>query len=265
MRRLWLIISLLAVLPSAIAQQADSSGVIKFALGGVTFDMVPVEGGTFTMGTDAIDRRKPTYEAERPAHEVTVADFYISRYEVTQALWVAVMGENPSQWNGNDSLPVEQVSWTAAQQFVTLLSQMLGVRFRLPSEAEWEYAARGGKNQQDVQPSTGNLYEYAWYCTNSHGHTHVVGQKLPNSLGLYDMAGNVSEWCYDWMSDYTAEPQNNPIGPRRGESRILRGGNFNSPSYSCTATDRSWYLPSSAYPYFGLRIVLESLEPIIDD
>ena len=216
------------------------------------------------MGTNVVDKRKPTYEAERPAHEVTIGSFYMSRFEVTQPLWVAVMGSNPSQWQDNDSLPVEQVSWTAAQNFVTLLSQMLGYTFRLPTEAEWEYAAKGG-NQRQPAISADNLYDHAWYCANSKGRTHPVGQKAPNVLGLYDMAGNVSEWCSDWMSTYQPTSQTNPQGPRNGESRILRGGNYNSPSYNCTATDRSWYLPQSAYQYFGLRIVLESLEPLIDD
>ncbi|MCR4659249.1 MAG: formylglycine-generating enzyme family protein [Bacteroidales bacterium] len=264
MRRLWLIVVALMSVWAAVGQQVDSAGVVHFAVDSVAFEMIAVEGGSFTMGTNLIDPRKPAYDAERPAHQVELQGFYIGRYEVTQALWAAVMGSNPSQWTDNDSLPVDQVSWAEAQQFVTLLGLRLGYRFRLPTEAEWEYAARGGGGSQPMATAD-NLYDRAWYCVNSKGRTHVVGGKEPNSLGLYDMAGNVSEWCSDWMAEYTEEPQVNPTGPRSGESRILRGGNYNSPSYNCTATDRSWYLPTVAYPYFGLRIVLESLEPEIED
>ena len=166
MKPLWFILLALLPLAATKAQTADSAGVLHFSLGNVEFEMIPVEGGTFMMGTNVVDKRKPTYEAERPAHEVTIGSFYMSRFEVTQPLWVAVMGSNPSQWQDNDSLPVEQVSWTAAQNFVTLLSQMLGYTFRLPTEAEWEYAAKGG-NQRQPAISADNLYDHAWYCANS--------------------------------------------------------------------------------------------------
>jgi formylglycine-generating enzyme required for sulfatase activity len=208
------------------------------------------------------------YESTKPEHEVTVGGYYIGRYEVTQALWVAVMGENPSLFRG-DSLPVEQVTWTDAQQFCALLSQMTGHRFRLPTEAEWEFAARGlkvkgerSKVKGDVFPFAGcdrnHLGEYAWYCVNSERSTHPVGRLLPNGFGLYDMSGNVAEWCSDWMAPYMAEPQKNPHGPQDGESRVLRGGHYNGTSPTCTVYDRSWYVPSGKSEYFGLRLVMEA-------
>lgn len=224
----------------------------------VCFRMLPVTGGVFRMGCVRTSTHYD-YDSELPIHDVTVSDFYISPYEVTQGLWRAVMGDNPSYWTGNDSLPVEQVSWNDVQLFIARLSQLTGRRFRLPTEAEWEYAARGGaKGRGYAFPGTDQMpLDYAWYGSNSQGHTHPVGQKLPNELGLYDMAGNVWEWCSDWMGQYEPQPQTNPRGPRHGENRILRGGSINSPSFGCRVSDRSWYLPVNGYRYYGFRLVLE--------
>lgn len=225
----------------------------------LTFRMMPVEGGTFRMGCTNPNGAKHYYDNEFPVHEVKVSSFYMGQYEVTQNLWRAVMGENPSYWHDNDSLPVEQISWDDAQVFITRLSQMTGRRFRMPTEAEWEFAARGGnKTHGYVFPGTeGNIGAYVWYGGNSSSRTHPVGQKLPNELGLYDMGGNVWEWCYDWMSEYADTPQENPRGPKHGENRILRGGSINSPSWGCTVSDRSWYLPDHGYRYHGLRLVMD--------
>ena len=230
---------------------------------GVTIDMVWVKGGTFTMGNNDTPKGvKLTYEASRPEHRVTVDNYYIGRYEVTQKLWSAVMGENPSKFagSGNDSLPVESVSWEDAQRFTILLSQMTGRRFRLPTEAEWEFAAREGKTKGGFPFAgceRGQLDKYCWYCTNSERTPHPVGRLLPNALGLYDMSGNVAEWCQDWMEAYNDEAQENPRGPREGENKILRGGHYNSTSPACTVYDRGWYLPTMRQEYFGLRLVME--------
>ena len=225
---------------------------------GPRFEMVWVEGGTFTMGSDKAQGVSHNYEYSRPAHRVTVGGYYIGRHEVTQALWVAVMGENPSRFTGNDSLPVEQVSWADAQRFVAMLSQLTGRKFRLPTEAEWEYAARNADRDLPFAGcSRGQLEQYAWFCVNSKGHTHPVGTLMPNGLGLYDMSGNVAEWCSDWMEKYTAAEQENPRGPRRGDSRVLRGGHYNSVSAACTVYDRGWYVPSGKSEFYGLRLVLE--------
>ena len=227
---------------------------------GQRMELVWVEGGTFTMGSNdarGVDKR---YESTRPEHTVTVRGCYMGRYEVTQAQWRAVMGENPSHFSGNDSLPVETVTWTDAQRFAAMLSQMTGHRFRLPTEAEWEYAARGG-NSADGQPYAGcdrnHLPEYAWFCVNSEGHTHPVGRLKSNAKGLHDMSGNVAEWCSDWMAPYTEAALSDPRGPREGDSRVLRGGHYNSTSPGCAVFDRGWYVPTGKTEYYGLRVVME--------
>lgn len=237
-------------------------GSLEVNYDGIRFKMIPVKGGTFTMGRTKTGATKHNYDADRPTHKVTVDDFLIGQCEVTQRLWVAVMDTNPSRWQYNDSLPVEQVSWNEAQIFISRLSQLTGYRFRLPSEAEWEYAARGGVyNANNTYPGTsGDLGSVAWYGSNADNHTHPVGRLKPNELGLYDMAGNVWEWCIDWMADYTAEPQENPRGPKNGENKILRGGSMNSPSWGCTVWDRSWYLPDYGYGFHGFRLVLDNAD-----
>ena len=231
---------------------------------GQRLDMVWVEGGTFSMGSNTARGVSHSYETTRPEHTVTVDGYYMSRYEVTQGVWKAVMGENPSKFAVDDSLPVEQVLWEEARRFVTLLSQLTGHRFRLPTEAEWEYAARGGKRGtaqgSRANPfagcTRGQLERYAWFCVNSGRETHRVGLLEPNGLGLYDMSGNVAEWCSDWMEPYSDEAQVNPHGGRVGSSRVLRGGHYNSVSAACTVYDRSWYTPSATSEYFGLRVVM---------
>lgn len=242
--------------------RAQDSVVRVQVADGVEMEMVWVEGGSFTMGCNATPKGvKLTYALARPEHRVTVDGYFIGRYEVTQGLWQAVMGENPSKFKGSANLPVESVSWTEAQEFAMRLSQMTGRRFRLPSEAEWEYAARGGSKSQR-NPYAGcnrnQLDNHGWYCVNSDGSTHAVGQLQPNELGLYDMSGNVAEWCQDWVEAYTSEEQTNPRGPRQGENRVLRGGHYNSTSAACTVYDRGWYLPSGKYELYGLRIVMEA-------
>jgi len=242
--------------------RAQDSVVRVQVADGVEMEMVWVEGGSFTMGSNATPKGvKLTYALARPEHRVTVDGYFIGRYEVTQGLWQAVMGENPSKFKGSANLPVESVSWTEAQEFAMRLSQMTGRRFRLPSEAEWEYAARGGSKSQR-NPYAGcnrnQLDNHGWYCVNSDGATHAVGQLQPNELGLYDMSGNVAEWCQDWVEAYTSEEQTNPRGPRQGENRVLRGGHYNSTSAACTVYDRGWYLPSGKYELYGLRIVMEA-------
>ena len=251
-----LIAALLLTALAAHGQQRDS--VVRVELPeSQSIEMVWVEGGTFTMGSDDGAGVEKQYEYTRPAHKVTVGGFYMGRFEVTQGVWRAVMGEEPS-WFKGDMLPVEQVTWTEAQRFVTLLSQLTGQRFRLPTEAEWEYAARGGKELPFAGCERKQLTEYAWFCINSEGHTHPVGQLLPNALGLYDMSGNVAEWCSDWMEPYTDAEQNDPRGPKEGDSRILRGGHYNSTSPGCAVFDRGWYVPSGKTEYYGLRLVMES-------
>jgi sulfatase modifying factor 1 len=210
---------------------------------GPNIDMVRVTGGCYQMGDtfgDGVNDVKPV--DEKPVHEVCVSDFFIGKYVVTQAQWVAVMGRNRSRFTG-DKRPVEQVSWDDAQAFIAKLRQLTGISYRLPTEAEWEYAARsGGRKEKWAGTSDPNqLKDYAWYEENSDKQTHVVGIKKPNGLGLYDMSGNVWEWCQDRYGDvwYEESDRNNPQGPMTGEYRVVRGGSWNSYANNTRAAARS--------------------------
>ncbi len=187
--------------------------------------MVFVKGGTFWMG--CTDEQGSDCESdESPKHQVTLKGFWIGKYEVTQAEWRAVMGENPSNNEGCDQCPVEQVSWDDVQKFIKELNRQTGKNYRLPTEAEWEYAARGGQKSNKTKfAGSQNLGAVGWYSDNS-SKTHPVGGKAPNELGIYDMSGNVWEWCADWYGDYSSGSQTNPKGPGSGSYRVLRGGSW---------------------------------------
>ena len=222
---------------------------------GISIEMVKVEAGSFNMG--ATPEMQAPYEVEKPVHRVTLTNnYYIGKYEVTQALWQAVMGSNPSYFKGDD-LPVEQVSWNDCQDFISKLNAMTGKRFRLPSEAEWEYAARGGKKSRGYQYSGSNtLGDVAWYEGNSGSKTHAVGTKQPNELGIYDMTGNVYEWCQDWYGSYSSSPQTNPIGAVSGSSRVDRGGSWFFTAKHCRSSYRFNLTPGYRLNFLGLRLVL---------
>ena len=222
---------------------------------GISIDMVRVEAGTFTMGATA-EMKKPS-DDEKPTHRVTLTnDYYIGKYEVTQALWQAVMGNNPSEFKGSN-LPVENVSWHDCQVFISKLNGMTGRKFRLPTEAEWEYAARGGnKSRGYLYSGSNNLSDVAWYNDNSDGKTHTVGTKQPNELGIYDMSGNVSEWCHDWDYKYNRSPQVNPTGATNGSYRLNRGGGWDSYFEYCPLFFRSRFAPHLDFNFLGLRLVL---------
>ena len=231
-----------------------------FIVNGVSFTMVAVEGGTFTMGA-TIEQGTDAYNNEKPAHVVTLSNYSIGETEVTQALWLAVMGENPSYYTGDFSSdlnrPVEQVSWNACQQFISKLNQMTGKNFRLPTEAEWEYAARGGSQCQGYKYAGANsISAVAWYASNANTQTHPVANKEPNELGLYDMSGNVWEWCQDWYGSYSSEAQTDPSGPASGSSRVIRGGCLLDNANECRVSSRSNSSPTITYVGLGLRLAL---------
>ncbi len=236
------------------------TGETVIKVGGVSFKMIAVEGGTFMMG--ASDSDTDAASIEKPAHQVTLSDYIIGETEVTQELWVAVMGSNPSYftsangYEGDLSRPVEQVSWEDCQTFITNLNQMTGKNFRLPTEAEWEYAARGGKYSHGYKYSGGNdLNVVAWNYNNADLQTHPVAKKQPNELGLYDMSGIVSEWCQDWSGNYGSEAQTNPTGPASGSARITRGGNAGNTT-NCRVTCRSSSTPGNMGNGLGLRLAM---------
>ena len=221
-------------------------------------NMVYVSGGTFTMGATS-EQGSDAYNDEKPTHSVTLSSFYLCKYEVTQALWQAVMGENPSNLKG-DNLPVEQVSWDDCQTFITRLNNLTGKNFRLPTEAEWEYAARGGNRSRGYKYSGSNvLSDVAWYDDNSGDKTHPVGSKSPNELGLYDMSGNVREWCSDWYGTYSSTAQTNPTGSSSGSLRVLRGGSWFSVARNCRSSSRHHDVPDGRFYLLGLRLALSQL------
>ena len=222
---------------------------------GISIEMVRVEAGTFTMGATP-EMENPLYE-EKPAHQVTLTnDYYIGKYEVTQALWKAVMGNNPSNFKG-DNLPVEQVSWDDCQEFLSKLNSITGKTFRLPTEAEWEYAARGGNKSRGYQYSgSNNLSDVAWNINNSGSKTHAVGSKQANELGIYDMTGNVWEWCQDWYGKYSSSSKTNPTGANRGSKRVARGGSWIFNLLACRSSYRGYGSPDNRLNYVGLRLVL---------
>ncbi|MDX1908390.1 MAG: formylglycine-generating enzyme family protein [Bacteroidia bacterium] len=229
--------------------------------GGPTFQMIRIPGGTFQMG-GADDQ---AYDDEKPVHPVTVPDFYLGRYPVTQALWVAVMGGNPAYFKGKTH-PVENVSWDDCQDFIQQLNARTGIAYRLPTEAEWEYAARGGSYSEGYRyAGSDNLNEVGWYQENSYGETHPVGQKLPNELGLYDLSGNIDEWCEDvWHHSYEGAPSDGSA--RIGEPlnsyfpRGLRGGFFYSDAQRCRVSSRSDNrLANQASRIQGLRLACSAI------
>ena len=223
----------------------------------ISFKMVYVEGGTFQMGSN--DSEAKVWE--KPVHSVTLSDYYIGETEVTQELWEAVMGSNSSDFKDSTN-PVENVSWDDCQEFVKRLNELTGKAFRLPTEAEWEYAARGGNKSKGYKYSGSNtIGDVAWYTSNSSVMTHPVGTKSPNELGLYDMTGNVWEWCSDWYGEeyYSSSPSNNPTGPTSGPSRVYRGGSWFSSAQSCRVANRSDYDPGNRGSNLGFRLVCSRL------
>ena len=215
-------------------------------------DMVKVSGGTFTMGATS-EQGSDFNSDERPTHQVTLSDYYIGKYEVTQEQWKAVMGSNPSEFKGANK-PVEQVSWYNCQEFVERLNELTGLKFRLPTEAEWEYAARGGNKSKGYKYSGSNIIgDVAWSWDNS---THEVGTKAPNELGLYDMSGNVMEWCSDWYGGYSSSSQSNPTGPSSGSFRVRRGGSWGGSAQYCRVANRGSNTPRDRYYLLGFRLVI---------
>lgn len=222
----------------------------------ICIDMVRVEAGTFMMG--ATPEMEEPYDWEKPPHQVTLTDdFYIGKYEVTQALWQAVMGNNPSKFKG-DNLPVENVSWSECQSFISKLNSKTRRIFRLPTEAEWEYAARGGNKSRGFQYSGSNkISDVAWYEDYSkESQTHPVGLKLPNELGIFDMSGNVYEWCQDWYATYSSSHQTNPKGTSKSAGKVCRGGSWGDNEWSCRLSSRNIDSPDYYDNEHGFRLVL---------
>lgn len=234
-----------------------------FTVGNVSFEMVPVRGGTFQMG-GTIEQRSEAGSTDQPVHPVALSSYYIGQTEVTRRLWKAVMGEDSGDWLADD-LPVEWVSWDDCQVFLQRLDSITGVPFRLPTEAEWEYAARGGRDagQQYRFSGSRNYEEVAWLYLNSDNRTHAVATKQPNQLGIYDMTGNVWEWCSDWFGPYSEDVQIDPLGPDsqrvvngEGMGRVVRGSSWDNAALNTRLSVREGRDPSYSFYDCGLRLAL---------
>ena len=308
-KRFFIALALLMVVPALVVAQQQPQNAMTITVKGVSFKMIRVQGDTFTMGATE-EQGSDACDNEKPVKKVTLSTYYIGETEVTQELWQAVMGSNPSyfkpkkiiasrysydafvedakrlnakkpgsikiptqqEWDaamvttsGSLKRPVEQVSWDDCQEFIRRLNQLTGKKFRLPTEAEWEFAARGGTKSRGYKYSGGtDIGTVAWYWENAgtkgesspdYG-THVVKTKQPNELGLYDMSGNVYEWCQDWYRKYSGGAQTNPQGPSTGFSRVNRGGGWNYSARSCRTSIRFSLSPSRRGYGIGLRLVL---------
>ena len=232
---------------------ASEEGNRTFTVNGVSFTMIYVAGGTFVMGSTDEDAG----EDESPIHNVTLNDYYIGETEVTQELWQAVMGENPSDFTRGEQLPVEHVNWKDCQTFISKLNNLTEQNFHLPTEAQWEYAARGGSKSQGYQYSGSNdIDAVAWHEGNSKNKSHSVKTKAPNELGIYDMSGNVWEWCSDWYGEYSSGDQTNPQGSSRGAHRVRRGGSWMNYLRLGRSSLRFYDSPAMRYNNLGLRLAL---------
>lgn len=236
------------------------SDILEFEVENVNFKMILVEHGHFMMG--ATSEQEDPCDDEKPVHKVILTkDYYMGETQVTQALWKAVMGDNPSRCEGKRR-PVEYVSWDDCQKFIRKLnrklrSQLHGKSFRLPTEAEWEFAARGGNKSCGYQYSgSDDLDEVACYSDNSNNKACDVASFTPNELGIYDMSGNVWEWCHDWYGSYNRSAQTNPKGPSGGSSHVIRGGSWFYDVRKCRLSYRFNYSPDRCYSFLGLRLAL---------
>ena len=239
---------------------------VETSYGSVLFDMAKVEGGTFTMGAQSVSSSqsnydKDAYSDESPIHEVTLSTFYIGKTEVTQKLWYVVMGTYPSisnTYGRGDDYPVYNVSYTQCEQFISKLNSLTKKTFRMPTEAEWEYAARGGNNSEKSKYSGNNTVgSVAWYKNNSNNKSHSVAQKEANEVQVYDMSGNVWEWCSDWYGNYSMSDQTNPTGASSGPGRVIRGGGYNDAATECRVSVRSHASSTSMFNMLGFRLVME--------
>lgn len=231
-------------------------GNLRFNVNGVKFTMIKVEGGIFDM-KETVNSGFLGLSSKKIVQRTALSVYYIGETQVTQALWMAVMQNNPSKFSKINH-PVESVSWKDCQKFIAKLNAITNKKFRLPTEAEWEFAARGGNKSKWYEYSgSNNIDDVAWYDGNSGGLTHPVRTKQPNELGIYDMSGNVWEWCSDWYGDYDDTPKTNPEGSKVGPSKVVRGGCWRRSAYHCQSSYRGYSMPSDSTSTSGFRLVLK--------
>lgn len=251
-------------LPNEIAEddEVDTIDKLYITVGEQSFAMVNVTGGTFDIGATPEQGMYAAFD-EKPSIQVTVSSFYLADTPVTQALWKTVMEDNPSHFIG-DNLPVERVSWEDCEEFIQKINQLTGKKFRFPTEAEWEYAARGGYRSQHLKyagTSDDKKDEYLWFKENSLSQSHDVKTKLPNELELYDMCGNISEWCSDWYFNSYANNgvRVNPKGPSSGKGKVYRGGSWDDKAMNCRVSKRFSMNPMFKNKLVGLRLAATNL------
>ena len=228
--------------------------------------MAKINGGTFTMGAQSTSSSQTNFDKnadrdEKPTHDVTLSSYYIGKTPVTQLLWYVVMGSYPNISNNygrGDNYPVYNVTYTQCEQFIAKLNKLTKKNFRMPTEAEWEFAARGGNNSNKYKYSGSNtIGSVAWYNSNAGGKSHPVAQKEANEMNLYDMSGNVWEWCSDWYGNYTMSAQTNPKGPSSGTGKVIRGGGYDDSPTECRVSVRSNASTSSSLTTIGFRLIME--------
>lgn len=225
----------------------------------VRIELVQIMQGVFSMGSEN------GYDNEKPVRRVKLNDFYIGRFEVTQRLWRFVMGGNPAHFNECRDCPVEMITYFESMEFIQKINQLTGLNFRLPTEAEWEYAASGGGFGKRTKYSGSlKINEVAWFGTNSGKSTHPVGTKMPNAVGIYDMSGNVYEWTQDWMGKYRKDSQNDPKGPEKGRMKVIRGGCWYDTEEGCRIKSRVEMKPNEKNGCLGLRLVHDHPIPMIN-
>ena len=244
-----------ALIDLLLSGEPQDDGI--YSANGVEFRMIYVEGGSYMMGAKITETGSRTFE--KPQHLVILSSFKIGETEVTQELWQAVMGNNPSHFKGDPQCPVEHVTWYDCQEFISRLNEITGKKFRLPTEAEWEYAARGGDTwftNYYLFSGSNTCRDVAWYSTNSDSTTHPVKQLLPSKIGTYDMSGNVCEWVNDWYEHYTDEEQINPRGPETGSFKVFRHGSWYNNAIENRISYRYMREPDYRINYLGLRLAL---------
>ena len=248
--------------PQVQPAEPESGDIETITVNGVSFNMVYVASGTFEMGAPP----EAYYNVDhcRPVHQVTLSEYYIGQTEVTQELWTAVMGSNPSYYAVSNQQPVHMINWTDCQTFIQKLNQLTGKNFRLPTEAEWEYAARGAEKTHGYDYAGGTREELNDICWNSSNSStsdygyggQPVGMKRPNEIGLYDMSGNVEEWLNDYYSPYTEEAQVDPQGPATGTNRCVRGGSFSHNWWDLRVYERHACSPGDKLTFYGMRLAM---------
>jgi formylglycine-generating enzyme required for sulfatase activity len=269
-------ISLLTLFCTSLLLGQNNEQNLTFTAKGITFEMIFVEGGAFQMGCTT--EQDYCFGDERPVHTVELSDFYLAEFEVSQKFWKAIMGNSirmqlylikGKSLNGEgDDFPIYYVNYVECEEFCSKLNQLLskqlpkGYIFIFFTDAQWEYAARGGKKSQGyIYSGSSTIDEISWYADNSDRKTHKTGMKAPNELGIFDMCGNVQEWCKDWYFDfyYDSSPNVNPKGPKNGKGRVLRGGGWNSISQHCRVSFRHCTSPSNRSYDVGFRLALVAL------